>query len=562
MLLTVLACIYISVLCWAWGWLFSFLITKISGKPGEHFFSFTCLTGLCFILIVSGILSLFLPLGSFFVQFFFCLPAGIVLARVFKKEFVPSIRQGLNLHPMAIFLLLVSLLVILVMSSWKIIHPDTLGYHAQLIQWAEKHKAIPGLVHLNTRYGLQSYWFLGSALFSFKFLGSPALLYLNVAVLSWFLLFVIYKINSYFVRKEKSDPQLFFWILLFGFSFWSYTQIRLMATSASPDFFAVLLIWAAFYYFMGKNQVEENSHTSIIYHTALFCGTAITVKLFALPLILLVGLLLLFLLRQKKINQAAVVSGIILLTIVPYLIRNVIASGYPLFPSAIGGQAVDWRLDEATTHKIADYVTAYSRTGISDVDAIPKDNLPVKVGEWIPAWWRILSLADKFLLCFLLISLLVSLFKFNKYRKAPLPTMITLGICFLGLLFWFFKAPDPRFGYGYLLAFIGILLSTTSTSFLFAGYRKAAFLFQLLFGMILLSYAVYRFQNFYLPHQWLIPAGIEKVKYKTLQCENNLSLQVPESDWGCSDVEIPCSSDSCTKFSLRSNRLTEGFKAK
>jgi len=565
MVITLLACVYISMVCWAWGSILSYLIQKWSGNKIDHLFSITCLSGLCVIMMLSGILSLFLPLGSIHIQLVFLLPALFVIIRFYKKELISSIQQALSLRTATLFLLLAALLVIILMSSWKIIHPDSLGYHAQLIQWAEKYRAIPGIVNLNARYGLQSNWFLANALFRFKFLGSPALLYLHVTVLSWFIIFIVQQINFYLSqRKNYLNPEVFLWILLIGFNFWSYTQIRLMATSASPDFFAVILTWASLYFLCSLKQSDDPLNHPNIYYVVIFCAAAVTVKLFALPLLLVIGALVLSLLRQKKIRTAAIYSGITILTLLPFLIRNVITSGYPLFPSVYGNLELDWRLNEATTRQIAGYVTAYSRTAVSYSNPEVETILKMKCSEWIPLWWKILSVADKTILSLLLLSIIAALFNAKKLLRMALPTRLAFVVCMTGLVFWFYLAPDPRFGFGYIVSFAALtagFLLKQKTFQLLGKVRKVATASVLLLGMLLSVYAVYRFQRFYTPGQWLSPLGMEKVPYKTVRCDE-ISLQVQASTLGCGDTEIPCSFDSCTRFSPRGSRITDGFRSK
>ena len=89
------------------------------------------------------------------------------------------------------------------MSTWTIVHPDTLGYHAQTIQWIEKYKAVPGLVHLHVRFGYQGLWFVDSALFGFSFSGKEGITFLNSTVLFWFFIFFINRINHNFFKEGK-----------------------------------------------------------------------------------------------------------------------------------------------------------------------------------------------------------------------------------------------------------------------------------------------------------------------------------------------------------------------
>ena len=243
MLTILLAWIYISFLSWMWGILFLQFIKKITRKELQlPHFSIICITGLSVITVIAGTLSLFIPLGEWWVQFLFFLPC---LGLFFKKDspafFAALKKEFQDLHFFSMILLSACLLLILVMSSWTIIHPDTLSYHAQTIQWIEKYKAVPGLVHLHVRLGYQGLWFVDSALFGFSFTGKEGITLLNSTVLFWFFIFLINRINYNFLKEGKILFGLF-WIALLVISTWSYTQVRLTATSASPDFIATLFI--------------------------------------------------------------------------------------------------------------------------------------------------------------------------------------------------------------------------------------------------------------------------------------------------------------------------------
>src|SRR6188768_1073325 len=201
MLTTLLASIYISFLSWMWGVLFLQLIKKITKNELQlPHFSIICITGLSVITVIAGILSLFIPLGEWWVQFLFILPCLLLFFKKDSSAFFAVLKKVFqNLHVVSIILLSACLFLILVMSTWTIIHPDTLGYHAQTIQWIEKYKVVPGLVHLHVRFGYQGLWFVDSALFSFS--GSQGITLLNSTVLSWFLIFIINRINYNFFKE-------------------------------------------------------------------------------------------------------------------------------------------------------------------------------------------------------------------------------------------------------------------------------------------------------------------------------------------------------------------------
>ena len=84
MLITLLAWIYITFLCWMWGVLFLQFVKKITKSELQFpHFSIICITGLSAITVIAGLLSLLIPLGDWWVQFLFILPC---LALFFKKD--------------------------------------------------------------------------------------------------------------------------------------------------------------------------------------------------------------------------------------------------------------------------------------------------------------------------------------------------------------------------------------------------------------------------------------------------------------------------------------------
>src|SRR6187549_790197 len=84
MLTTLLAWIYISFLCWIWGVFCLQLIKRLTKNELllPHF-SIICITGLYAITVIAGLLSLIIPLGEWWVQFFFIAPCVLLF---FKKS--------------------------------------------------------------------------------------------------------------------------------------------------------------------------------------------------------------------------------------------------------------------------------------------------------------------------------------------------------------------------------------------------------------------------------------------------------------------------------------------
>ncbi len=567
MLLILLACFYITLICFTWGACMYELLKKFVNKEQTETpdFSITCLLGLAAIIILAGFLSLVMPLGGVGAQLIVLLPCVVLIFSPAKRNFWLFNRTwNIFTQPVILFLFLSCLLLILVMGSWKIIHPDTIGYHAQTIQWIEDYKVIPGLVHLNLRYGYQGLWFPACALFSLKFPEGNSVAYLNITVVIWYLVFVIRKINTFFNEKEKSATWLL-WLTLLGISLWSYTQVRLTATSFSPDFIATIFVWVILYLFLGNTrqsgQISDENLLLIIF----LCFTAVTIKLSSIPILLLAVYAMLIFLNRKKTRFFFLAMAIAVLTLFPFIARNSITSGYFFFPVASTDLIeTDWKFDKELTLLDKKYITAYAKTETAYSSKEIEDTLDMKITEWLPIWWKNRSVADQIITIIFILSIIAALLFIKRIVSSDRQIKIALITTTAGCIFWFSQAPDPRFGFGFIIGFIaiisGMLLRKNIRASLFHSNKLVTG--TLVFTAVIVSgYVTYRFTSFFSGNQWIWPTGIEKKTYRKVMC-NDIIFQIPSDDGECAGIPVPCVNDSCKTFILRGNKITHGFKAK
>lgn len=561
MLTILLAWIYISFLSWIWGILFLQFIKKIE-KSDLQFphFSIICITGLSVITVIAGILSLFIPLGEWWVQFLFIIPCLVLFFKKDSPAFFVALKKELkDLHFFSIILLSACLLLILVMSSWTIIHPDTLGYHAQTIQWIEKYKAVPGLVHLQVRFGYQGLWFVDSALFGFSFTGNEGINLLNSTVLFWFFIFLINRINYNFLKEGKRLYGLL-WMALLVISIWSYTQVRLTATSANPDFIATLFILMIVYLLLEKDLKHLDPSTWLL--VAFLSLVSVTIKLSVAP-ILVVAVVPAFLgLVKRKIKLFVTILFISVITLSPFIARNIITTGYIIFPStSIDVANVDWKYDPELTVNEKNYITAYAKnSGIVVRDEVNVVN-KMSPAEWLPTWWQNRSTADKIIMILLVLSFISALLSIKKMLLSGFIPLLVLVTLLTGIIFWFVNAPDPRFGFGSILGFIAVTAYLVfKEKEIFIGKNVLTAILLVSTGSIL-AYNGYRFVNFFNEDQLLIPLGIEKTEYKTLECDG-IKINFPAANKDLGITPVPCTDLDCEKFSPRGNKVEDGFRAK
>jgi hypothetical protein len=560
MLTTLLAWIYISFLSWMWGILFLQFIKKTTRNELQlPHFSIICITGLSAITVIAATLSLLIPLGEWWVQFLFIIPCLVLFFKKDSPAFFDALKKEFqDLHFFSIILLSACLLLVLVMSSWTIIHPDTLGYHAQTIQWIEKYKAVPGLAHLHVRFGYQWLWFVDSALFGFSFTGKEGITFLNSTVLFWFFIFLINRINYNFLKDGKRLYGLL-WTALLVISIWSYTQVRLTATSASPDFIAALFTLVTIYLLLEKDRNHPDASTWLL--VSFLALVAVTIKLSVAPILLVAVVPALLGLVKRKIKLSFTILFISIVTLFPFIARNIITSGYIVFPlTFIDVTNVDWKNDLTLTLNEKNYVTAYAKKpGVitSEISAVNKMDL----AEWLPTWWQNRSTADKIIMILLVLSFISAILSIKKILLSGFIPILVLITLLTGIIFWFVNAPDPRFGFGSILGFIGVVsYLVLKEKEIFTGKNLLIAILVLVTGSIL-AYTGYRFVNFFNKDQLLTPLGIEKSAFQASDCEGiRINTPIDGKDFGVTPV--PCTDLNCEKFSPRGNEIKDGFKAR
>jgi hypothetical protein len=163
--------------------------------------------------------------------------------------------------------------------------------------------------------------------------------------------------------------------------------------------------------------------------------------------------------RNRVTLSSALVAAMIYCSV---LVRGVLLSGYPLYPSTILAANVDWRVPIAQANAEQAFITSWAQLRATY-------ETPVTGWAWIPTWARSTVLTDKFdivlpltlaLLC--VPSLLLSS-RSQEDSGDPEWGWVTLTAASLGSLsVWFVQAPAGRFASIYFwilfaVAFVNVL---------------------------------------------------------------------------------------------------------
>lgn len=327
-------------------------------------------------------------------------------------------------------------------TSRGMIHYDTSLYHAQSIRWIEEYGVVKGLGNLHCRLAYNSAAFALSALYSMAFLGGGS--FHCCAGFLAFLLAVICLKTGRSIRLRRLRSSDFARVMCV------YYLVNIFDEMVSPasDYFMVLL---AFYIVIRWLDLLECGEQTILPY-ALLCVLGVfllTVKLSAALILLLVIYPAYLLLREKRWKETCVYLGLGIVTAVPYLIRNVVISGWLVYPfTRIDLFSVVWKIPKGLADYDAKEIQVYGR-GYTDVS-----RYEASVREWLPGWFQGLAGSDRLFVIAAVVSVFLLLlyavgmvFRWWRRRWELLPVQGTMAASFL---FWLCTSPLMRYGCVYV----------------------------------------------------------------------------------------------------------------
>ncbi len=382
-----------------------------------------------------------------------------------RKSLGQDIRyyvQSLKIGPRYIYFTIglgLALLVALIFSASPPAYYDDGLYYWQFIKWMNEYAIVPGLGNLHPRLAFNSNWHLLSATFSMSFLGEGTFSDLNGLL---HLLIVIFAFDGLkgLINKEYTVSNALQASLIIP------THLIVGYFNApSADVVVVYFIWVAFVMLLRKierSTLGQFDRYSLV--IVALCTYVCTAKLSAFAIAIIPIYLTFKELFKGKWNHVAFSAIFALLIALPWLARNLVLSGYLFFPFyQLDLFAFDWKVPQALAMEEASYIEAFA---INAFLPYPEVN-EMGFSEWFPTWLSSLRTSNKGILALVMILTAghLSLFfmglikkgkSYLQQREGQILLFLTL---FAGMAFWFFKAPDFRFGYAFTVALYLISLS-------------------------------------------------------------------------------------------------------
>lgn len=346
-------------------------------------------------------------------------------------------------------------------ASRGLFHTDTLLYHARAIRWYEDAGVVKGLANLDWHFGYNSASFGFAALFSLNFLNIQSFHCTTSYIAAVFCIRSLHYLQGFSSHKKHVTDMCCVAILLYALV--NFSGFMSPASDYVTMFFCLYLItrWAE----------EIESAKNDIPTFALLCVLSVflcTLKLSAGPVVLLTIYPVYYLIKDKQYKQILLYLLMGIITCLPFLIRNVIISGWLLYPfPSIDLFHVDWKLPIEYAIFDSNTIKVWAKCLYDDSLA----DMPMR--EWIPIWWdsqeryaQMLIYCNILALCLAVIILLHRLIKKEKLNYNLILLNITVIICSAA---WFVFAPFIRYGLAFLLATpmlaVGMWLHKKETGF-------------------------------------------------------------------------------------------------
>lgn len=339
-------------------------------------------------------------------------------------------------------------------TTQAIVHYDVGYYYLQTIRWTTTFPIVPGLGNLFLNLGFNQSPFLVASLFDslgphlwgYSLLGG-VLPWIGLSLSIFALLQGLCALLEFRGPLEPIEKAY-----LISSPAWIYTLLTVNISSNSPDIPSACLQIHMFLCFASFLAAKDNVSLRGAFVTLLILAAlSLSVKLNSAFLVATMGVLALAvlivrcgpeILFSKQLLFAALMGAAIFF---PWVLRGIVISGYPFFPSSALGVPVSWKVPRAAVSHFYDITVYWGRQPYYDLEKVRSGF------AWVPEWlqrnWR---LTDQFERPLILTAAWTSLLVILTWRKKDLrKNLVRLFVLVVpvavSLVMWFLTAPDPRY---------------------------------------------------------------------------------------------------------------------
>ncbi len=556
--------LYLGTFCATGFALFSLLKYK-ARNPFLSFFMGVFVFGL-----LGEIFSLFIPLDVrvLLICFAPALCGVIPMLRGLRRA---AISNKLFLIYSLVFLCVWAALFAFTSSwkTWPAISYDTDLYHVQVVRWLNTYGTVPGIGNLHNRFANGSMWLVISAMLNYWPVQGKVAWCMNPMWLTALTAYFMSEIWSSECLMARMYALCSVFVPVYANIIWGFPNLY----HDFPSLSILLVIGSEMIYFL--YGVRNNDAKD-----GLILCTCVSLSFLIKPLsvvstIIIPSLVVYRFFDRGKMSWSRLVFVLSLSIAAACIlcVRNVIMSGYPLFPVSKFLVAVDWAMSsQSLLHYVID-VRAWARMSSSDyLEAFNKG-----IFFWFLPWMKH-TLSGSFSILMLGPLCLGGVaWAFTWRRLSGFKDWGMFVWPVASIVYWFWFAPDPRFGLEFFWIFFALGMAFFARSYqgvvqqAIAKFSSMKILVGLTFEitfclLVLLGGSVLHHRKQSSFHMEWISTGVispRQVKKTTITRTGSMpfTIYTPENGDQCGDANLPCTPEVNEHLVMRKKGdLGAGFR--
>lgn len=539
MIAQLLSFAFITFNSFVWG----AIIKRITSWTTSFYLDF--LVGFATCNAILTLVSIFYPINEQISILLLAISSGILVFNLgwmmqYSKSIYTTLILMLRQYYVWFSMAVIFIVVVFFKSLYSpSLHYDAGLYHIQSIKWISEYPTVKGLGNLNYTFGYNFNIFTWFAASSFQgFFKQP--IYSVNFTLTFFFAFFIFCHLAIQVKFKRYFLAGAFLLILYSTIYHYYPHI-----STTTNNIAVFILITTV--FISLTEVDKKN--DLIFPIIILSVYSVTIKISALPVLLLAAYLFLNKLNLKNRRKYIDCLVICCLILLPWLYKNVILTGWVIYPiNYIDLFSFEWKIPYENVVEIKRMIKIFTQGGESN---------------WIMHWVKSQNIADILILSGALILSGIVLLKILTKKIYKSQTLLVGIITSLsGVLFMFFNAPNLWYGMSFVCCTILLAMNFINIESNICKY--------LFYGAGILIFSTFLKDNWFHPwhftkhlsERYLLPYPIDKQpnsSFSYFLIDKKIKCYYPIFSDQCYDYNLPCTYKENQELHLIGGTIKEGF---
>lgn len=387
---------------------------------------------------------------------------SIVLLLVGLGIFIALQKHYISSNILSILSALLALAIVIPLSAFSDSVGDSVNYHIQIVSWIQESPLVFGLGNIHTRLGYNG------LIYNFYALTDVAQIIPNLRsfianeIIYFGLLFSAFLVLLHLLA-QKSTPKLYELLLfmaLFPFLFvMKWGEFRGLYCEGIGVVLGVATFSLLLFIFDNAKR-PLRAMFALAFIIALF-STMIKIANFAL----IVAVVLCFAVFYKREALArsmfrfyGAIALVSVIFILPWVLKGLATSGMIAYPASIGFfTSLPWAVSEQMRDNEVCWIMSWARApGLNCREVLASNAWMV---DWFSMQTRYFQWYFKYFVYTFFLALAITIMARIITKRVESGFALVFSCTLLGMVYWFFAGPDPRFGMVYIIPSIALLLA-------------------------------------------------------------------------------------------------------